>query len=58
MDEMNQRKKERKKLLSPTVNISTLKSYQIRGCNRDSSAVQAGDESSRTTLWFPLTIVV
>ena len=35
-----------------------LKSYQIRGWNRDSSAVQAGDESSRTTLWFPLTIVV
>ena len=36
----------------------SLKSYQIRGWNRDSSAVQAGDESSRTTLWFPLTIVV
>ena len=32
---------------------ATLKSYQSRGCNPDYRAVQAGDESSRTTLWFP-----
>ena len=29
---------------------TSLKSYQIRGCNRDSSAVQAGDESSKKSL--------
>ena len=35
--------------------LSILLPYQIRGCNRDSSAVQAGDE--RTALLFPLTML-